>query len=232
MIWNIEKIVLNVPHSSYEDAHVEEWSDPTAFAREVFRWTDWYTDWIFGSEDLRVDMCRLPMSRFACDVERLLDDPLEQEGRGIVYTRFNGLTRNPLTAEQFERTMEVYRAYHALLKSKVTKGALLIDCHSFPQELSCDIDICIGFNEDQSKPSLALLALVKAHFEEAGYRVAYNRPYGNAIAPATDFVYPSLMIEINKRCYLNDPILPVVNLDKVSALRKVINALYEKLLES
>lgn len=225
-----EKIVLNVPHASYEDAHVEEWSDRQAFVRELFRWTDWYTDWIFGSEDPRVDMCRLPMSRFACDVERLLDDPLEQEGRGIVYTRFNGLTRKPLTAELYERTMAVYHAYHALLGSKVTKGSLLIDCHSFPGELASDIDICIGYNEDASKPSPEVLALVKAHFEQAGYRVAYNQPYGNSITPATGFVYPSLMIEINKRCYLNEPILPVVDLDKACDLRKVINTLYEKLL--
>lgn len=228
---SFEKIVLNVPHSSYADAHVEEWSDKDAFVKEVVKWTDWYTDWIFDSEDPRVDMCKLPMTRFSCDVERLIDDPLEKEGQGIIYTKFNGLVRKQLTADQQRLTMEVYHAYHQLLRSKLSEGTLLIDCHSFPSDLSPEIDICIGYNEDFSKPSEDVLSLIKGHFQEAGYRVEFNKPYSNSIAPKTDFAYSSLMIEINKKCYLNQPLLPIVNMDKITKLRKTINDLYQILLK-
>jgi putative restriction endonuclease len=37
------------------------------------------------------------------------------------------------------------------LRYNLCPDALLLDCHSFPSELS-DVDICIGFNEDWSKP--------------------------------------------------------------------------------
>lgn len=227
---SFEKIVLNMPHSTFEGTHVEEWSDKNEFVKELCRWTDWHTDWIFDCGDPRVDMCKLPLSRFSCDVERLIDDPLEKEGQGIIYTKFNGLVRNPLTEEQYERTMDVYYAYHELLKSKITPKTLLIDCHSFPAKLSKEIDICIGFNEDSSKPSDVLFSTVKKHFQNAGFNVQFNKPYANSMAPNTGFDYPSLMIEINKHCYLSDMLLPIVNLDKITKLRETINELYHALL--
>ena len=63
------------------------------------------------------------------------------------------------------------------------------------------MDICLGFNTDGTRPSEETINAVTGLFQVAGYEVAHNRPYGNAIAP---FGYRghSLMIEVNKRCYL------------------------------
>ena len=43
--------------------------------------------------------------------------------------------------------MNIYHDYIRGVKESLTKESILIDCHSFPQELS-DVDVCIGFNED------------------------------------------------------------------------------------
>ena len=48
-----------------------------------------------------------------------------------------------------------------------------------------------------------VIAAVTDIFQEAGYRVGVNRPYANAIAPL-GYRGHSLMIEINKRCYMDE----------------------------
>ena len=35
---------------------------------------------------------------------------------------------------------------------------LIVDCHSFPSDIAPDVDVCLGFNEDASRPSRATSA--------------------------------------------------------------------------
>ena len=87
------RIVLNIPHASPVFPFGRGgWED--GIRREIDRWTDWYTDWLFSSAS-RLDSRIIPVaylfSRFFCDVERLENDPLEAVGQGIVYERFGDL---------------------------------------------------------------------------------------------------------------------------------------------
>jgi hypothetical protein len=65
------------------------------------------------------------------------------------------------------------------------------------------VDVCIGFNDDDSKPPQEVLDFVSSHFSNRGYNVEFNRPYSNSISPL-GYVGHLMMIEINKRCYLDE----------------------------
>lgn len=80
---------------------------------------------------------------------------------------------------------------------------MLFDCHSFSGEAG-EVDICIGYNEDWSKPDMSTLELVVNLFEENGYTVGINNPYSNSETPNCPFVYQSMMLEVNKRVYMEE----------------------------
>ena len=241
-----KKIVLNIPHSSdrmlplLPDAALagglknsdrlplsSGWTDPAAIAKEVRRWTDWYTDSLFRPEaDLadRVVPVVFGLSRFCVDVERLLDDPLNAVGQGILYERF-GDCRRVISGR--ESLMNEYYGFITRLSSELAPGSLIIDCHSFPSDLA-DIDICVGYNEDASKPEKELVDRVARLFDSAGFRVGLNNPYSNSITPKKPIDYKSLMIEVNKRCYMNeDSLAQTVGYGIISGL---VNDLYRQVL--
>ena len=91
-----------------------------------------------------------------------------------------------------------------------TGDALLLDCHSFPSEMS-DIDICIGYNEDWSKPNKETIELAVNLFEDCGYKVGINEPYSNSKTPECPFTYQSMMLEVNKKVYMEDGTLFLKN---------------------
>ena len=113
----------------------------------------------------------------------------------------------------------------------------MIDCHSFSSRPTIlqpdisknqDVDICIGFNEDRTKPHEETLALVAQHFIEKGYKVAFNTPFSNSKTVETPAKYTSLMIEVNKSLYMDED-----TLEKNASFWKVrddITSLYAKLL--
>ena len=222
-----DRIVLHIPHSSAVFPFGEEcWDD--GIGAEIRRWTDWHTDTLFGLDNPRIVPVIYPYSRFYCDAERLLGDPLEAVGQGIVYRNFAGLQRR-ITNCEAEAVMRSYHKHIARLRRALGRGRpLLIDCHSFPADLS-DIEICIGFNEDWSKPEEMVRDLVASRFSEAGYKVGINTPYSNSISPACSFAYPSLMIEVNKRVYMNDE--TEINEEGFKCLRKTIQSTYSDLIE-
>ena len=80
---------------------------------------------------------------------------------------------------------------------------LIVDGHSFPSDLDKDVDVCIGFNEDGSKPGNDVLGYLQGRFAGAGYKTVFNKPYSNSIAPL-GYRGHSVMIEVSKRCYLAD----------------------------
>ena len=223
-----KSIVLHIPHASpVFPFGLSSWE--VGIISEITRWTDWYTDWLFASSirlDSRIVPVSYPFSRFFCDVERLENDPLEEIGQGIVYTRFGTLNRRVSDAEK-QFALESYHEHRQRLVQALTPGALLIDCHSFPADLS-DTDICIGVNDDWSRPDDNLIDRVVSHFCSKGYSVGLNEPYSNSVSPETGFWYGSLMIEVNKRVYLRGK--KELDLSKAWAFRQCIEGCIVNLL--
>lgn len=207
-----KRIVLNEPHASIEglyDSNLSFWKIDERFINEVvLKWTDWHTDYLFhGFCNDRIKTVRFPYSRFIVDAERLWDDPLESEGQGIIYRQFYGYHRNvPESSEHL--LLSLWQWHQERLRKNLRPDALLLDCHSFPSELG-DVDICIGYNEDWSKPCKETIELAVNLFEENGYTVGINYPYGNSETPDCPFPYQSMMLEINKKAYMEDESLNI-----------------------
>lgn len=200
-----DKLVLNEPHASLEglyDVDKSYWDVDADFLNDVvIKWTDRHTDYLFhGLKDDRIKTVRFPYSRFVVDAERLWNDPLESVGQGIVYKNFDG-HRRTVPSQSEQNLLGLWKWHQHRLSSQLSEGALLLDCHSFPEELS-DVDICIGFYEDWSKPSNATIEMAVNHFLDCGYKVGVNTPYSNSETPDGPFHYHSMMLEVNKRAYL------------------------------
>ena len=151
--------------------------------------------------------------------------PLEANGQGILYRQFDGYSRM-IPLEYEERLFNLWHLHQERLRNNLCPDALLLDCHSFPSELS-DIDICIGYNEDWSKPSKETIELAVNLFEDNGYKVGINEPYSNSETPDCPFTYQSMMLEVNKKVYMEDGSL---RLKKDSINRKSIRELMTTLL--
>ena len=206
------RIVLNEPHASVEglyDERLSYWDIDERFINEiVLKWTDWHTDFLFHRyKNERIRTVRFPYSRFVVDAERLWDDPLDKEGQGIVYKRFGGYARQvPRQSEDY--LLGLWSWHQERLRDNLCENALLLDCHSFPSELS-DVDICIGYNEDWSKPCKETIETAVNLFEDNGYKVGVNMPYSNSETPNCPFVYQSMMLEVNKKAYLEEGTLHI-----------------------
>lgn len=201
----MKNIVLNIPHSANYgifDEKFGKWSKSPFFINDVVsKWTDWYTDYIFNLSSAKIRKVVFPYSRFVCDAERLENDELEKIGQGIIYTSFNGYKRE-ISQEQKENVHKLWRQHQTNLIDCIDENTILIDCHSFPSEMA-NVDICIGFNNDLSYDE-RIVNIIKSIFEKKGYSVGINFPFSNSITPKTGFEYKSVMIEVNKRVYMNE----------------------------
>lgn len=226
------RIVLNEPHASIEglyDDQLSGWNIDERFVNEVvFRLTDWHTDFLFhGFKNHKIKTVRFPYSRFVVDAERLWDDPMEHIGQGIIYRHFEGYRRQVPEASEAQ-LLRLWDGHQQRLKDNLCEGALLLDCHSFPEDMG-DVDVCIGFNEDWSKPNKELLEYTVNLFEENGYSVGINNPYSNSEAPECPFGYQSMMLEVNKRVYLEQRSVYLKTwCDKKRRVREVIEMMMEK----
>lgn len=207
--------------------------------------TDHYTDKLFSTTLINTTQVSFPYSRLFCDVERLVDDPLEQKGLGIC-PNF-GIYKDSGTVHTWNMTkkqaMELYQKHHQTLYHSMSLekvgGNLLLDCHSFSEHdnVLCpnaheytDIEICLGYNEDISKPSPDTLEGVAHFFSQRGYRVAFNVPFSNAMTVGNEsFLNESLMIEVNKHCYMNEETLEIN--DGYYKLHNELQELYKLLLK-
>lgn len=214
------RLVLNEPHASIEglyDADKSFWNIDADFLNNVvIKWTDWHTDFLFhGLQDPRIKTVRFPYSRFIVDAERLWKDPLESIGQGIVYRNFAGHQRK-ISPKTERNLLQLWKWHQQQLRNQLCEGALLLDCHSFPEEMS-DVDICIGFNEDWSKPRKQVIEFTVNYFMDCGYKVGVNTPYGNSETPRCDCKYHSLMLEVNKRAYLRSGTIQLCD-DKLNGI--------------
>ena len=219
-----DKIILNVPHSSIENWH-EGWDKPLELYPYVKQLTDWYTDLLFANPSCT--MVRFPYSRFYCDAERLKDDPLEKKGQGIAYTSYADCKREG----DLSWVLPLWEAHQEALSSEIkSDDTLIIDCHSFPSRVSNVIDVCIGYNDDWSKPSDDVIDFICKAFVKEGLNIGINKPYSNSITPQSDFKYKSIMIEINKRIYMNEGTISP-NKEGFERLNAVLGDIYKQLLK-
>lgn len=200
-----DNIILHIPHSGILDPGGE----PLELSPSEWLLVDKYTDELFGARvSCGIRSVVFPYCRLFCDVERLPHDPLEKAGIGVHYA----LERTIGTDREAFRLYEEHQ--HRLAQAILNGGdhTLLVDCHSFSQRPNAlqpdtsgfdDIDVCIGFNEDWSKPGHAIDYLV-GEFERRGYRVRINYPFSNSKAFEMPKRYHSIMIEVNKRVYMDE----------------------------
>lgn len=235
------QIIIHTPHAGtllpvYSHCHpMGRWVRYLAIEPLYRQLTDHYTNELFKADmplaaskskhlkwwgNEQVKHISFPYSRLFCDVERLIDDPLEEKGLGICYDIERYINKKPhswsgVWSMTKQKAMELYNAHHETLRLATDRGDLLLDCHSFSERpnILCrnaddlkDIDICLGFNEDDSKPSDATIYFVADFFRSCGYSVELNKPFSNAISTGRCH---SLMIEVNKHCYMNEDTLAI-----------------------
>lgn len=260
-----QALVLNIPHASTnipeEYMPPQEWHKKENSVRKYQEHArpliDYYTDELFAVDDKRIKPVVFDLCRTLCDVERMVNDPLEEDGYGIVCSKVMrhdpGETKcsvdyNPIKYANNKSLLMKYLDYQHRLSTAIVKtsydrqclhtnSVLLLDCHSFssmPTAL-CDpgpadeqVDICIGYNDDATLPPAEMIDLVVSHFDELGYKVGRNTPFSHSKTVECPVPYHSLMIEVNKRCYMNEQTLEKT--EGFVRLQEAIRSLYEKIL--
>lgn len=237
-----QNIVLHIPHASTQFPENSNHTFSDLDGDEGLL-VDYYTDELFSpkQETEHIQSMVFPYCRLYCDVERLINDPLDKDGLGFHYDRFLwNSPRHVFPIRSFNTKEEAFRLYiehHSSMSQKLLglrKGTLLIDCHSFSSlpNLLCsnppDIDICIGFNDDATCPNKVVIGNIKQHFNSCGYKVAINTPFSNSKTFEVPVEYHSVMIEVNKRLYMYEETLE--KSDGFERLKADIQSLYDKLL--
>jgi N-formylglutamate amidohydrolase len=268
-------LVLNIPHASTNIPEafmpIQPWIkklNPVGIYLERSRpLIDYFTDELFFVEnDERIIPIVATICRTLCDVERMINDPLENDGYGIICSKIirassptSGSCPSHWVMRYYDykptnyNLLQYYLDYQHKLSSNILKhsfvkgyphvcqdpnSVLLIDCHSFssmPTAL-CDpgpqeeqVDICLGYNDDATCPPQELIDFVASYFENLGYRVGRNTPFSHSKTVECPVPYHSLMIEVNKRCYMNEQ-----TLEKTKGfvrLRYEIEGLYSHILK-
>lgn len=220
---------------------------------------DWYTDELFvpSEENERIKSIVFQWNRAICDVERLAHDPLEKKflnkddpfgpTLGICMLKFGTwcFNANRARKECFDNYVAHHHKLMDLLMECSVNGSrpysswppvLLIDCHSFSASPTAlcpepsDIDICLGYNDDWSRPSDDTLQVVADYFQEKGYKVGLNTPFSCSKTVEVPINYHSLMIEVSKRLYMNEETLEKT--ENFAQLQSDLQALYPLLLKS
>lgn len=217
-------ILFHVPHSSlkipkrYWDICIKDkkYIDKT----NIFL-SDYLMDKLIPSKSNRLVF---KYSRLFCDVEKFKDNSKEtmsKKGMGVIYTND---CDNTITIPNKKYKNIVLKSYYDKHHNKLDKivttilnkynKCIVIDFHSFSDELveklfniNNNPDICIGI--DKTYTSEEFLNFTINHFKNYGYSVEINKPYSGTIIPNKYFNkkenrLSSIMLEINKRIYLND----------------------------
>lgn len=238
-----QNLLLHVPHSSIVFPGESDFTFNDLDEEERLL-IDYYTDELFIPEcaDGKIVTAVFPYCRLYCDVERLVNDPLEKEGLGISYSRWVAIDESSKELRSFSSIKSAFKLYsdfhtETALKILNTIGTkLLIDCHSFsslPNLLNrnppADIDICIGFNDDSTCPNRATIGDIIHHFVSLGYKVGVNHPFSNSKTFSVPDEYHSVMIEVNKKLYMDEHTLE--KKDGFDRLKADIQSLYTFLLK-
>jgi N-formylglutamate amidohydrolase len=221
----MKKLVLHIPHSSTKipllDGYV---STQDEIQDEIIKLTDWYTDDLFGS--VVDDKIIAPFSRIFCDVERFAEDDLEimsKVGMGVLYEKLDSdeILRKVTPQLREKILIDYYWKHHDFFTSSVEQllelngECLIIDCHSFPST-----PLQKAINQNPNTPDFNIgtdsfhtpkkyIEASKTYFENLGYSLGIDWPYSGSIVPMKyyqkDKRVTSIMLEVNRRMYLNEP---------------------------
>lgn len=185
---------------------------------------DLYSDELFGQLLKRFGGLIANFSRVVTDVERLATDkeePMAKVGMGALYTRSSTseTIRRLTAAAKRDCLNSLYYPYHRALSRAVKQclkkfgKCLILDCHTFPanprsyepDQKANRPDICLGVDEFHTPVSL--LRKLQTRFRHR-FTVKTNSPFSGTIVPLeyyqTDKRVQSLMIEVNRKLYMNE----------------------------
>lgn len=217
-------ILFHVPHSSLKIPK-QYWNICIKDENYIKITNKFLSDYL--TDKLIPDKCHkliFKYSRLFCDVEKYKDDTKEnmaEKGMGVIYTNdCDNIITKPNSKYKTKILKSYYDKHHNKLNKTVTniinkhKKCIIIDIHSFSDEMVKKLfniqnnpDICIGI--DDNYYNLELTNLTIKHFKEYGYSIEINKPYSGTIIPnkylnKTKTKLSSIMLEINKRTYLNN----------------------------
>ena len=240
-----KKLILHIPHSSTYVPETFKVLDGVSLEKEFQRMTDWYTDELFDFDEAKKLI--FSYSRLYCDVERFRQDKDElmtSFGMGVCYTNTSYGTelREISSKEKIFIKSTIYDEHHKKLELlvdeelRVQGSALIIDCHSFSntplphEDSTARPDICIG--TDSFHTPIKLADYVCKYFEQKGLIVAINEPFSGTMVPlkfyGKDRRVKSIMIEVNRKLYLDDKFEKSENFHKIKQLmNNVLNAIHE-----
>lgn len=204
-----KSIIIHIPHSSLNLPDIfynKLLIDKKEIDNENIFITDYLIDRFIPSNFNNI--IKFNFSRLFCDVERFPNDKIEvmsKYGMGVIYSKTS-------KGKEFIKYDKQYRIYvlkkyyfnhHKKIENMVSKviknygKCTIIDLHSFSDEFVKEIlnlennpDICIGFDEDFK--DIELIEKTIKHFQKYKY------------LNTKDSKIKSIMIEINKRIYLDD----------------------------
>lgn len=198
-------MILHIPHSSTKMINGVTVPNLQDNLNQI---TDWFTDELFEHDNRIV----FPYSRLCVDVERFENDAMDRFGKGVIYW-------SDINGEDIERRvsghtlMVFYRFHHAQLFNSVTENddtIVVVDCHSFPNKplpwedksVIERPDICLGVDEDCTPDDLKYRLI--DYFIKNDLMVQQNYPYVGTIIPVKKKNVKSIMIEVNRKLYLDD----------------------------
>jgi len=200
----------------------------------------------------RVKTLLFPVSRFVVDPERFDNDALEpmaERGQGVIYMGTTGgqALRRALDENVRTSLLERYYIPHHEALTTAAKQSLaangfvtIIDAHSFPDtplhvDLSQSVprpDICLGTVAGHTPPELT--QIVQDLFVNAGYSVKIDEPYKGTIVPLEFYNkearVSSIMIEINRKLYLDGEPGSLVKSDSFTAVQNTIQSVIESVI--
>ena len=216
----MEKYIIHIPHSALKTPRIFRKRllvDKNYFEKENIFISDYLVD-KFIPKDFS-NIVKFNYSRMFCDVERYLDDNLEEMskyGMGAIYEKDSNKKEYLIIDDNYKKYVinYYYKRHHRKLDEMVEKvlkeykTCFIVDLHSFSDEfvlkmfnITNNPDICIGINNNYDHN---LLEMTKTHFTRYGYSVKVNYPYSGSIISNKYPEVKSIMIEINKRIYSNN----------------------------
>lgn len=242
--------LIHLPHSGrdipseFRDDYLLEEDE---LQENVYQYCDLYTDELFGDLFEHFGGVKSNYSRLFFDPERFGDDtaePMYQKYRLGWFYENAILTKKPLRKlDNKVKIRTYYDAHHKELNEKTADKLSLygkctvIDCHSFSNErywfhdanLALP-DICIGFEGDHVDSEL--VKIIQEEFKE--YDIGINTPYGGSLVPINywgkDFRVKSVMIEINKKLYLEAD--NVIKSENFETIKKKLNNILQRVINT